>query len=302
MLAGLIILTAGCSERKEHPELLRVKTLPRFPSASAIECSNNLLYVFGDDASWLLVTDTGYTQTDTVRFLADTAYRNASQTKADIEAVTLVSGPQGPELLALGSFANSIRMQLFRFPLHNLRRFRQLDHRPLLAGLGGIATVNLEGLANTGQHLVLANRANNASPVNQLLLTPLDPEQRHTAAPRLILLRLSTKQLAGVSGLCYDGEKDRLYFTVSEEETASPLLDGAIGDSYLGWIDRFTSRLSATELVPDRLINLAAVDSVFRHQKIESVCIQKEKGKREVLHLAADNDNGQSTLFALRLW
>src|SRR5829696_2726341 len=90
LLAGLILLTANCKSKTPHLQLRVVKQLLQFPSASAIEYSNHRLYVFGDDAAYVLVLDTMFNQTDTIRYLPDTAYRISKITKADIESATVM--------------------------------------------------------------------------------------------------------------------------------------------------------------------------------------------------------------------
>ncbi|MND05646.1 hypothetical protein D3C83_265740 [compost metagenome] len=47
------------------------------------------------------------------------------------------------------------------------------------------------------------------------------------------------------------------------------------------------------------IIDLEEVDARFKGQKIESVCILKETKDFLHLALAADNDDGSSTLFRL---
>ena len=48
---------------------------------------------------------------------------------------------------------------------------------------------------------------------------------------------------------------------------------------------------------PDKIIDLEDVDDRFKGQKVESVCILAESDNSITLLLAADNDNGSSTLF-----
>ena len=50
----------------------------------------------------------------------------------------------------------------------------------------------------------------------------------------------------------------------------------------------------------DKLLNLTPVLKQSTLQKIESVAVEEVKANKAVLHLAADNDNGESTIFKLR--
>jgi hypothetical protein len=96
-------------------------------------------------------------------------------------------------------------------------------------------------------------------------------------------------------------EEDVLLFTASEEATTSAYEDGAIGDSYLGWIANFTEAWKGNVLMPTEILKLPAFHQAFHQQKIESVCVEKQQGGRYLLHLAADNDNGKTVLFKVAL-
>jgi hypothetical protein len=50
----------------------------------------------------------------------------------------------------------------------------------------------------------------------------------------------------------------------------------------------------------DTLFNLSTYDAGFSGEKIESVAVESV-GKNIILHLVADNDDGTSTLFKVRL-
>ena len=93
LLAGLTVLINSCGDRKApRLQLLSTKTLTDFPSASAIEYDGNgKLYLFGDDAPYLLLLDTSYKELDRVRYSIDTAFRIDKSIKADIESATLVN-------------------------------------------------------------------------------------------------------------------------------------------------------------------------------------------------------------------
>ena len=108
-----------------------------------------------------------------------------------------------------------------------------------------------------------------------------------------------TNVFNGVSGIAYAHNSDGLVLSISTEDTRNALDDGAIGKSYLWIIKNFSSKRNWKAINPDQVIDLDSLDPKFKGQKIESVCITKET--RNFLHLvlAADNDNGSSTLFKL---
>ena len=94
-------------------------------------------------------------------------------------------------------------------------------------------------------------------------------------------------------------KSDMLVLTVSTEDTRNSLDDGAIGKSYLWIINSISSKKRWKAINPDRIIDLDETDPRFKGHKIESVCILKDTRKELHLLLAADNDNGSSSLFKL---
>lgn len=211
--------------------------------------------------------------------------------KPDFEASTL--SPDGCELwiYGSGSLAGSREQSLCVELASGKLRPRSMApaYRALAAAIAG--EVNIEGAAWIGKALLLANRGHTGQALNQLVW--LAPEQAHLEA--LQTLSLPVAAFAGISGLDYDPAQDRLWFTASTEATASVYDDGAIGDSYLGWIDRFADRRSEPALTPDGLINLSRLDPAFAGQKIEGLALAPDR-----IWLGADNDGGHAFLFALK--
>lgn len=299
MLAGLMVLISNCGKGKPKLELVKAETLTSFPSASAIEISGNRLYILGDDAPYLLILDTGFRILDTVHYTQDTASRIPKPVKPDIEAAVI----QGGTLIALGSFSDRYRKVVLHFPLADARKYRKEEYFEDRFFLRDIQQVNFEGLAVVEDYFLVAQRANLSERKNRLLIAQADPVRgllpgRITDMPSLILELPDAAVVKGISGLFYYAEKDILFFTASTEETASATEDGAIGESYLGWIKEFTKRKSMT-LKPDQFISLSKIASVFNGHKVESVSVQKGKGQELILFLVSDNDNGQSGLFKL---
>lgn len=294
-----MILTASCGRSKEPQlKLLRHTTLTDFPSASAIEYHNQRLYILGDDAAHLLLLDTAYNFIDTIRFLADTAYRISKATKPDIESSALVIHNQQTYLYALGSFSGENRNAIFHFPLDSPEKHLRIDLKTFTGKLSALPEINIEGMSFINGNYLLANRANHTNRINHLVIIE---DFRSTAMPLIIPLLMDTSTVKGVSGLYYLPQKDLLLFTASEEATANAMEDGAIADSYLGWIRNFSKKLEEKSLTPDALVNLTGIDPSFRLQKVESVCVEEAGPQKMIIHLAADNDNGQSSLFKLSL-
>ena len=295
-------LTSSCSNKQPHISLITHKIVADFPSASAVEYDAHKLYVFGDDAAYLLIMDTAYNRLDTILYSTDTSYRISKDVKLDIESATIINDGNEKHLYALGSLSDTNRSYIFYFPLKDPDTYLSMNYAPFAKLLTGIPEINIEGMAFVKSHLVMANRANRSNRMNQLIFGGRNPnDYRSLASLRIIDLVTDNKNVLGVSGLYYHEEKDILYFTMSEEDTYSATADGAISDSYIGWINRFSLMMEDKSVQPDALVKLSDIDPVFTRQKIESVCVQRSNDQETILHLVADNDNGQSSFFKLRL-
>jgi hypothetical protein len=106
---------------------------------------------------------------------------------------------------------------------------------------------------------------------------------------------------SGVSGLDYSGKHDRLWLSVSTENTASVFDDGEIGKSYLWMITDISAKRRLSAVNPTTIFDLEDLDSRFKGEKIESVCVIGQHKNTTELVLVADNDNGSTRLFKIKL-
>jgi hypothetical protein len=295
LLAGLTVLINSCKEKETAIKLLASKTLS-FPSASAIEFYNNHLYLLGDDAPYLLILDTAYNLVDTVQYIQTKDVRLSKSIKPDIESA-FIHQENGATLLAgIGSMSTSNRFVNFLFDTD--RRTLEADTTFFNNNIifPGIKEINIEGSAMVTGRIVFANRANNDNPKNHLIIYN---EKKEPFISELILKEGS--KVIGVSGLHYLKEKGLLFFTASIENTSDASVDGAIGDSYVGWIDRYTKKMKDEVITPTQMVNLSSLFPEFKKQKVESVCVESWKESQMLLHLVADNDDGNSKIFKLKL-
>jgi hypothetical protein len=300
LLAGLILLTNSCKKAEPKLELITVKQLNNFPSASAIEFHHDKIYLFGDDAAYLIVLDSAYNFLDSIRYMSDTAYRVAKSQKDDIEAATAFDFKGRESMVAFGSMSLDSRTTAFVFPLDNPHHIDSITLMPLKKAMVDIKQVNVEGAVMVQNKIVFVNRANESFPENKLLI--VDDYQKLVTQPYVYAIKINLpagKTLAGLSGIHYVTEKDQLFFTTSEEETANAVDDGTIGSSSIGWINNFSKKLTQKVLQPDYYIPLASINKAFEKQKIEAVCVTHVNGNQLKLTLASDNDDGQSTLFKM---
>lgn len=287
--------------------VLHTLLLPDFSSASAIIQADEELYLIGDDATCILVLDQDYGEVARIPVAEAPGKRIAKAVKPDFEAATVINWQGQSYLLVSGSLSTPQRCQLLLMPLPArtpLQRFPYPSGLLLQLPASGVEELNIEGATVIGNTLLLANRGHDGYPLNQVILAPVGFwEQSHSIDISVLPLTLAmpTSVFAGVSDLCYVPEKDWLLCTLSSEATASTYDDGAIGDSYIGWITDISQKLSSTSLVIEGWVNLAAASPVFNQEKIEGICVESIATDHLVLHLVSDNDGGESGLFKVRL-
>ena len=281
--------------------LQEVKKLDHYPSASGIEYFNNQFYVIGDDANDLLILDSNLNPTDSINLYLFMEKRIPKKLKADLEGITLTKDNQ-LLLLGSGSLYPYRNTAWLINPLTHQKDSIRLDTFYQRLILNGIKEINIEGVCTIPGSIILTSRGNKGYQKNHLIVTSNDFWKDQFNAPVSLMLAGSatdTFLFNGVSGLAYAKQTDKLILTVSTEDTRNSMDDGAIGKSYLWIINNISSKKKWKAINPDRIIDLEETDPRFRGQKIESLCITKETKNSLYLVLAADNDNGSSTLFTM---
>jgi hypothetical protein len=290
LLAGLTALTVSERVQAQSLTLLDTKTLP-FPSASGIEYYQNRLYVFGDNAPHLLVLTPDYRLEDSVSYWKGTLAVIDRNTKPDIESAMLSLRNRQVTLYGIGSMSGKKRWNVYAYSPEG-RTIKKTSFFAQRQTVGDIKELNIEGCTEVAGQVVLCNRANDKTQKNHLLFW----NRKDSVKSKEIILPKANR-IAGMSGLHYVPEKDLLLFTASEEATSSANIDGAIGESYLGWIANFSGKMQAATIKPDGFLKASTFSKAFDKQKLESVCVEKVTGNSYLLHLVADNDDGQSQIF-----
>ncbi len=279
--------------------LKEIKRLDDYPSASGIEYFNNHFYIIGDDANDLLVLDSNLNPVDSIGLYNFPERRIPKPLKADLESI-LVTNDKKLLLLGSGSLSPTRNTAWLIDPATKEKDSIRLDVFYDRLKESGLTELNIEGACSVPGYVVLSNRGSKGFPKNHLVITRalFWKEQAHCPITVIPLGGNGDSSVFhGVSGLAYTKKTDRLVMTVSTEDTKSNTEDGAIGKSYLWIVNDFSSKKNWKAINPNQVIDLDAMDPKFRGQKIESVCITGET--RQFLHLvlAADNDNGSSTVF-----
>ena len=293
------VLIGSCSSQKH---MLQEKILlPDYPSASGIDFRNQTVYIIGDDANNLLILDSSLKTKDSIALFSFSEKRIPKKLKADLEAMTILDN--GDILLSGSGSLNPTRFVAWLInPVKKTKDSIRLDTFYQRVSLQGINELNIEGIAAYPGGFILANRGSKGYPKNHLIFTRRNFWQRQTGveiSSMLAGVNTDSSQFSGISGITYAPKQDALILTISTEDTRNNMDDGAIGTSYLWIIRNISSKKNWKAVNPDTIINLDQLDPKFIGQKIESVCILKETSSRYYLLLAADNDNGSSTLFKM---
>ena len=304
-LVAIFIALFSMFSCRDDSRLDRMSVLKEYSSGSGMAFFNHRIYLAGDDMSYLVVTDTSFDVIDTISLSSETG-RIPKDRKPDLEASSIVWVKKVPHLLLLGSgsvfpFRSNgwyVDLKTRNKTVINLDTF----YRRLQAN--GINEINIEGLTSISGGMLLSNRGNKSNPKNYLIFTSPDFWKNQQAAPVKVMklgANPDTASFSGVSGLDYSYRSDRLFLTVSTENTYSSFADGTIGKSYLWIIDNISSKRRLAAINPNRVIDLESIDRRFKGHKIESVCLLSETKSVYRLALVADDDKGTSILFALKL-
>lgn len=281
--------------------LQEVKPLPHYPSASGIEILNNRIYIIGDDANNLLVLDSNLNAIDSISLYSFPEKRIPKAVKPDLEAIAVLPG--GKLFLAgSGSLTPCRNTALIIDPVTRQIDSIRLDTFYQRLTSNSIEELNIEGMTVISAGIILSCRGSKGYPVNHLIFTRHNfwlNQSKTEINVTVTGANTDSTSFSGISGLGYSQESDILIMTLSTEDTRNRFDDGTIGKSYLWIVKNISSKRMHKTILPDKIIDLDAMDSRFKGQKIESVCIMKETKKQFHLLLAADNDNGSSTLFRL---
>ena len=222
--------------------------------------------------------------------------------------MTVLAVDKKPHLLIIGSGATDKRNKALLLNLkNNATRWIDLSVFYNRIKAAGITGLNIEGIAEVYDYLVMVNRGNASSPNNHLIITKSDFwKDQEKASLQVIKIDFDSVDAAGlnlgVSGLTYSDKHEDLFLTISTEDTPNTTDDGKIGKSYLAVIENLYRKIGREKgkIKINQLIDLSAADKQFEGYKIESVCIQSEKDHSVKMQLVADNDLGKTYLF--KVW
>jgi hypothetical protein len=301
LIMAVFILVGYRISFSQQLKLVKATYFPGFSSASGIDYHNGRIYVFGDDSPMMIVLDTAHQLLDSFRIFTGEQRRLSWDTKPDIESSFMRKQNGRLHVYALSSFSSQKRNKLADVEINENGRPISKQITDVRLGKGGLAEINIEAAASVAGKLVLGNRANNTHRINYLLvMNSMDEKSIVDSGFRTIRLRLRrSDKVVGLSGMCYLEEQDMLLITGSTEDTPNANTDGAIGESYVGFIKHISSKLRRKKIRANKMIPLSSVLKQDGPQKIESIASEGGSGKQVIIHLATDNDNGSSNLYKL---
>ena len=280
---------------------LRHKTIP-YPSGSALEFRNNVLYVVGDDINYVLCLDNDWNEINRIVLFEFDGDRIPKPDKPDLECATIIadvlylmgSGSKSPQrdvAFIVDLFTGKIK-KINTAAFYAIFRDRKL-----------VQEMNIEGFSVCKDQLLFFNRANTTQG-NQLIITDTKIIEKQLPNKfKIIPINIAPLENIplGISGACYDAIQDRLFLTASAEDTSNAYDDGKIIGSVLAIVDNAYEQLTKPTLDIHPLIYLDKVHSAFTEQKIESICITESKNNFYKCTLVADNDDGKSQLFEIEI-
>ena len=290
-------------------QLLKHSVINDFQSGSSLDFYMDYIFVVGDDAKDIVILNKELQEVNRVNVFQSETQRIPKEIKYDLETSTIVDIDGVPNLLILGSGAKQefrsvgylIRLDT-KYVINEPFRYNTFVSR--LKNEDSVKEINIEGCASLPNKFVMANRGNKRNPDNLLIITENRFwENQGNAAISICRILIPDKD-AAVSEIQYEQDTDTLFFTASIEHTTNAIDDGKIGDSFLGYINNISEKLTKNTIDVDGFYNLSLVDKAFEYQKIEGICIEsKEKEMNDTfytINLVSDNDNEESTIFKIR--
>jgi hypothetical protein len=290
--------------------LLKSFFLPDFPSGSSINFYDDKLFLVGDDSNSILILDSSYEKIGSVQLFEHPEKRVPKKEKTDFEASLFLTIDGVEYLLVMGSGSKRLRKKIYLIPFQerklDLSRSSIIDTDIFVDRVqsSGVDEVNFEGVTFMGTSLVISNRGNRKNITNHLIIT----DERFWTNQSEVMMRVTPLQVPslssnvpGVSELYYEESLDLLLIALSSEDTDNAYNDGAIGNSYIGWIRNFRSKIVNSVFTIEGIVCLPDIHPDFAREKIEGLCIEQIADNSLILHLISDNDQGESKLFKVKM-
>lgn len=289
--------------------------LPEVSSGSGLAIVEDDIFIVGDDSPYLYQLNTQYVLSKKHLLIEGmpTEGRIPKAIKADLECMAEEKTVHGTNLYMFGSGSKSPERDYLLVynpkEANSLRKYVLSSFYERIIQQGGIqrAQFNLEASVILGNTLYLFNRGH-----NQIIIIPLIQfknylENKASASTKLLEMEIEVRPIElprvdGVqsrfSGACMLPGTSKILFSATLEETDNWIDDGEIHGSMLGIIDAG----DPNPLLPQHMSLIMDSKGDKALEKIESISFTAYDPQGHLHLLAvADNDDGSSRLFSLRV-
>jgi hypothetical protein len=303
----ITFLTAGCRDKQPTQMVIieEEKLLNSIPSASGLAIENDTAWIIGDDATSVYRLNLTSFEQEKIPLKGFDAeqYRLPKPIKHDLECANLITYNNKQYLLAFGSGTlEPYRDSVLLLNTSDTADQQFISVQPFykeLQRLTGTDSTkwNIEGSTLVGDTLIICNRGNNLlisfhadSLMHYLLFagTPIPAIDFHKAN----LPQIEGKE-ARLSGICTLND-NHLLFSAAVEDTPDWVKDGPILGSFIGIYSLKEKKVLASHLLRDK-------QGAIAKEKLESIDIVSKQGGTITCIAMADNDNGTSGLYRLKL-
>jgi hypothetical protein len=303
----LVVALTHCKQGSDNGLTIEYKkTFDSIPSASGLAIREDSAYVVCDDGTGIYQINLRNFHQNKIEIkgLPFNQYREPKPVKHDFESACFVKWQGKEYLMAMGSGSNSTwrdSLLIVNIPDYRDQRIISLDefYKQLQLKTHTDTTQwNIEGLAVSGNNLIMANRGNN-------LLISCDVGdffswliKSNSVLPRIKYQRIHLpsidKHEARLSGICNLDEQN-LLVCASVEDTPDWTKDGPVLGSYFAVYSLKNDKITSTYLLQEE-------EGKALIEKIESVDVLQKSSNGDFTFLAlGENDNGSSDLFKIIL-
>ncbi|WP_316819320.1 DUF6929 family protein [Pedobacter nyackensis] len=259
-------------------------------SASGLFLKDNVLYVTGDNSSYLYEYELKSSDLKRYPLSENPAENIDKKLKPDFEALAFY----GNSFYLFGSGSTANRTKMVRVNAETKERLSISDLSALykrmqdLTGLNP-ESFNIEGVVYTGDTWYFFNRGNGNSGKNIVITF----HGKHlTSNSKITFTELKLPEIKGVCTSFTDAIKvgDKFYFLAAAENTNSTYNDGEVLGSIIGCIDIKTMKLIFTQEISNR-------------HKFEGLTLQYNRENELSFLLCEDNDSDklQADIYQLKL-
>jgi hypothetical protein len=260
---------------------------------SAIEHFNKTLMVIGNNATHILLLNNEHKILDSLSLFDYLDAAEMQDLKSSMQATAIIRVESQPLLLIMGSGKPSKdKSDIWLLPL-NSKNYSKI-YQPTYAipdfytrlKRAGIASINIDGSAQLGNRILLANAGTGKKP-NQLINTEFDFWNKGISADfKIIDLTMPHDNLM-ISGLEYDNANDMLIFSATPKDNKNNTV------ASIGYIFEASKKMQQKEIKPDGFLSLAQLNNQLTLHSMQSVCVEQEDTKGTTrLHICVNDQSG----------